>query len=208
MTPDQRIRWIAKPAVWLLALMPLAWLAMRVVNQDLGANPAEFMNRYLGEWALRMLFIALAVTPVRRLTGSIEIMRFRRLLGLFAFFYVALHLSSYIVLDQFFDWAEIWSDIVKRTYITLGMIAFVILAAMAATSTAGMIKHLGRRNWSRLHKGVYVAGVLAVIHFFMMRKGFQIEPLVYGGILAMLLGARLLPNRRPKKRTGIQASST
>ncbi|MBT6095468.1 MAG: sulfoxide reductase heme-binding subunit YedZ [Rhodospirillaceae bacterium] len=208
MTPDQRLRWIAKPAVWLLALGPLAWLAWRVFNQDLTANPAEFMNRYLGEWALRMLFVALAVTPLRRLTGQVEVMRFRRLVGLFAFFYVALHVSSYVVVDQFFDWPAIWADIVKRLYISLGMGALVILAAMTATSTAGMIKRLGRRKWSRLHKGVYGAAVLAVIHFFMMRKGFQIEPLVYAGILAMLLGARLLPKRRSKRPARNQASST
>ena len=160
MTSDQRIRWVAKPAVWLLALMPLAWLVWRAVNQDLGPNPAEAMNRFLGDWALRFLLFALAVTPVRLVTGNTTVVRFRRLLGLFAFFYVALHLSSYVAVDQFFDWAAIWKDIVKRTYITLGMAGFVILLALAATSTKGMIKRLGSRNWNRLHKGVYVAGVL------------------------------------------------
>lgn len=196
MTPDQRIRWIAKPAIWLLALTPLSWLLWHVVNQDLGPNPAETMNRFLGDWALRLLWIALAVTPLRLLTGNASVVRFRRLLGLFAFFYVALHLSSYIIVDQFFDWRAIWNDIVKRTYITLGMGGFIILAALAATSTKGMIKRLGGRNWNRLHKAVYVAGVLAAVHFIMMRKGFQLEPLIYAGILALLLGARLLPARR------------
>jgi len=196
MTSDQRIRWVAKPAVWLLALMPLAWLVWRAVNQDLGPNPAEAMNRFLGDWALRFLLIALAVTPVRLITGNTTVVRFRRLLGLFAFFYVALHLSSYVAVDQFFDWAAIWKDIVKRTYITLGMAGFVILLALAATSTKGMIKRLGGRNWNRLHKGVYVAGVLGVIHFIMMRKGFQLEPLIYAGILGILLLSRLLPARK------------
>ena len=196
MTSDQRIRWVAKPAVWLLALMPLAWLVWRAVNQDLGPNPAEAMNRFLGDWALRFLLFALAVTPVRLVTGNTTVVRFRRLLGLFAFFYVALHLSSYVAVDQFFDWAAIWKDIVKRTYITLGMAGFVILLALAATSTKGMIKRLGSRNWNRLHKGVYVAGVLGVIHFIMMRKGFQLEPLIYAGILGILLLSRLLPARK------------
>jgi sulfoxide reductase heme-binding subunit YedZ len=207
MTSDQRIRWVAKPAVWLLALMPLAWLVWRAVNQDLGPNPAEAMNRFLGDWALRFLLIALAVTPVRLITGNTTVVRFRRLLGLFAFFYVALHLSSYIAVDQFFDWAAIWKDIVKRTYITLGMAGFVILLALAATSTKGMIKRLGGRNWNRLHKGVYVAGVLGAIHFIMMRKGFQLEPLIYAAILGILLLSRLLPARKRRSLAG-QASST
>ena len=199
MTADQRIRWIAKPVVWLLAVMPLAWLAWRAVNQDLGPIPAEAMYRYLGDWALRMLWIALAVTPLRLVTGNTTVVRFRRLLGLFAFFYVALHLSSYIVVDQFFDWRAIWNDIVKRTYITLGMGGFLILLALAATSTKGMIKRLGGKGWNRLHKGVYAAAILAAIHFFMMRKGFQLEPLIYAGVLALLLAARLLPARKRRR---------
>ena len=186
----------AKPVIWLLALSPLAWLALTAQQQGLGPNPAEYLNRFLGDWALRMLFVALAITPVRKLTGWTDVARFRRLIGLFAFFYVALHVTSYVVLDQFLDWAAIWADIVKRTYITLGMVAFVILAAMAATSTTGMMKRMGGRNWRRLHKSVYAAGILACVHFFMMRKGLQLEPMIYGAILAMLLGARLLPNRK------------
>jgi methionine sulfoxide reductase heme-binding subunit len=207
MTADQRLRWVAKPVIWILALMPVAWLGWRVFNQDLTANPAEFMNRYLGDWALRFLFIALAVTPIRQLTGAVAVVRLRRLLGLFAFFYVTLHLTSYVALDQFFDWREIWNDIVKRNYITLGMTGFVILAALAATSTKGMVKRLGGRNWNRLHKAVYVAGVLGAIHFIMMRKGFQVEPLIYAGILTLLLGVRLLP-QRSRRKASVHASNT
>jgi methionine sulfoxide reductase heme-binding subunit len=207
MTADQRLRWVAKPVIWILALMPLVWLGWRVFNQDLTANPAEFMNRYLGDWALRFLFIALAVTPIRQLTGAVAVVRLRRLLGLFAFFYVTLHLTSYVALDQFFDWREIWNDIVKRNYITLGMTGFVILAALAATSTKGMVKRLGGRNWTRMHKAVYVAGVLGAIHFIMMRKGFQVEPLIYAGILTLLLGVRLLP-QRSRRKASVHASNT
>lgn len=193
MTANDRIRYLAKPAVWALCLMPLAWIIWRIVHQDLTPNPAEFLNRYLGGWALRMLLIAMAVTPLKIISGWKQVMRFRRLLGLFAFFYVTLHVSSYVVADQFFDWLAIWKDIIKRTYITLGMVALVILASLAATSTSGMIKRLGGKKWLRLHQGVYIAAICAAIHFIMMRKGFQIEPLIYAGILGTLLSIRLVP---------------
>ena len=199
MTADQRLRWVVKPLIWLLALAPAAWLAWTVVNQTLSPNPAEAINRFLGEWALNFLIDTLAVTPLRKLTGWAVLTRLRRLLGLFAFFYAVLHLTSYIVVDQFFDWAAIWNDIVKRTFVTLGMLGFVILAALAATSSARMVKRMGGHNWQRLHKGVYAASVLAVIHFIMMRKGFQLEPLMYTGFLTVLLGARLLPSRKTKR---------
>ena len=199
MTANQRLRWVVKPLIWLLALAPATWLAWTVVNQTLSPNPAEAINRFLGEWALKFLIATLAVTPLRKLTGWTVLTRLRRLLGLFAFFYAVLHLTSYIVVDQFFDWAAIWNDIVKRTFITLGMLGFVILAALAATSSARMVKRMGGHNWKRLHNGVYAASVLAVIHFIMMRKGFQLEPLMYTGFLTVLLGARLLPSRKTKR---------
>ena len=199
MTADQRLRWVVKPLIWLLALAPAAWLASTVVNQTLSPNPTEAINRFLGEWALKFLIATLAVTPLRKLTGWTVLTRLRRLFGLFAFFYAVLHLTSYIVVDQFFDWAAIWNDIVKRTFITLGMVGFVILAALAATSSARMVKRMGGHNWQRLHKGIYAASVLAVIHFIMMRKGFQLEPLMYTAFLTVLLGARLLPSRKTKR---------
>ena len=144
LTRQQGIRWIAKLAVFALCLAPLVWLAAQVFLGGLGANPIEATNRFLGDWALRFLLIALAVTPVKDLTGWTIIMRFRRMLGLFAFFYVSLHLASYVVLDQFFAWSEIWGDIVKRRYITVGMVAFVLLIPLAITSTKGMIQAPGR----------------------------------------------------------------
>ncbi len=200
MTQDKLIRRVLKPLVWVLCLAPLVNLAWLAYSGGLTANPIEFLNRYLGEWALKFLLIALTVTPLRGITGWSGLARFRRLLGLFAFFYVVLHLSSYVGLDQFFDWREIWLDILKRTYITVGMVAFVILAALAATSTTGMIKRMGGKNWNRLHKAVYVAGIAGCIHFLMMRKGLQLEPIFYGGYLALLLGYRFVAYLKKKRR--------
>lgn len=194
--PSIRLRSLIKPAVFAACLLPLAWLAWRIAAGGpgalgLGYNPQEYLNRFLGDWALRFLLIALAVTPLRDLTRQAWIMRLRRMLGLFAFLYVCLHLTSYVALDQFFDWSEIGKDIVKRNYITVGMAAFVLLVPLAATSTNGMIRRLGPVRWRRLHQLVYAAGVLGCVHYIMMAKGFRIEPLVYAGVLAALLGWRV-----------------
>lgn len=190
MTADLVIRRIVKPTVFAAALLPLAWLLWKASQGALGANPQEYCNRYLGDWALRFLLIALAVTPLRDLTGQAAVVRFRRMLGLYAFFYATMHVASYVVLDQFFDWGAIWKDIVKRTYITVGMATVTVLAPLAVTSTKGMIKRLGGRNWQRLHRLVYLAGVGGVVHFYMMVKADVREPLLYGAILAGLLGWR------------------
>ena len=199
MTPDARVRFVLKPVVFAVCLLPMAVLLWRATAGGLGPNPQEAINRYLGDWALRFLLIALAVTPLRGLTGWATLTRFRRMLGLFAFFYAFMHLTSYIAVDQFFDWAAIWKDIVKRNYITIGMIAFAILVPLAATSTKGMVKRLGGKRWQTLHRAVYVAGILGVVHFYMMVKADVREPLIYAGILAFLLGWRLYA--RVKKRT-------
>lgn len=180
-----------KPLVFVLALVPLAWLVVRLLTGDLGANPIEAATRYLGDWALRLLLIALAVTPLRMLTGWSVVGRLRRMLGLFAFFYVVLHLLSYVGLDQFFYWAGIWQDIVKRVYITLGMVAVLMLLPLAMTSTDKMVNRLGGRRWRRLHMLVYPAGILGVIHFYMMIKADFTEPLIYGLVLSLLFGVRL-----------------
>lgn len=197
LTKETRIRWVMKPLVWIACLSPLGWLGWLASSGGLGANPIEFLNLYLGDWAIRMLLVALAVTPVRRITGLNELQRFRRLLGLFAFFYVTLHVSSYVGLDQFFDWNAIWQDIVKRWYITVGMAALLCLIPLAVTSTSGWIKRLGK-NWLRLHKLVYVAGALACLHFFMMRKGLQLEPLVYAAIFAGLMAFRAVDTTKKR----------
>ena len=196
MTREQRLRWIVKPLVFVLCLMPLAWLAWRAQEGDLGANPIEATNRFLGDWALRFLLVTLAVTPVTRLTGQAVFMRFRRMLGLFAFAYAVLHVSSYVGLDQFFAWREIWADIVKRTYITVGMVVLIMLVPLAVTSTKGMVKRLGAARWKALHRLVYPAAIGAVVHFYMMVKADVREPLIYAGVLAVLLGYRVVAARR------------
>ena len=192
MTKEQRIRWIAKPLVFVLCLTPLMWLGWQALAGGLGANPIEAVNRFLGDWALRFLLISLAVTPLKAVLGLPVLIRFRRMLGLYAFFYVTLHLSSYIGLDQFFAWGEIWADIVKRNFITVGMIAFALLVPLACTSTKGMIKRLGASRWRKLHMLVYPAAILAVFHFFMMVKADIREPLIYAAVLAVLLGYRIV----------------
>jgi methionine sulfoxide reductase heme-binding subunit len=194
------IRRIAKPAVFIVCLVPLFGWAWEGFTGGLGANPIEATNRHFGEWGLRFLILALAVTPLREITGRSVIGRFRRMIGLYAFFYVTLHLLSYVGLDQFFDVAAIWADIVKRTYITIGMAAFALLLPLAITSTRGMVKRLGGRRWQKLHRVVYIAGILGVLHFFLMIKAGYREPTVYAVILALLLAWRIYTHL--KKRRG------
>lgn len=181
-----------KPAVFAAALLPFAWLVYQGFFGYLGVNPVETCNRFLGDWALRFLLIALAVTPLRKITGWAPLARLRRMLGLFAFFYVCLHLSSYIGLDLFFDWQGLVKDVVKRRYITLGMAAFALLLPLAATSTDGMIRRLGGRRWRMLHLLVFPIGVLGVTHYWMMVKADIRLPMLYAAILGVLLGYRLL----------------
>ncbi len=199
--PPKVIERGVKPVVFLLALLPFCWLvwqlwlAFQGVPNGLGANPFSESNFFLGRWALRFLLFALAITPLRIMTGRVEFARFRRMIGLFAFFYAVMHLTSYVVLDQFFDWAAIWKDIVKRTYITLGMAAVVIMIPLAITSTRKMIRRLGGKNWQRLHRLVYVAAVLGVAHFYLLVKADVTEPLIYAGILSFLLVFRVVRAR-------------
>jgi len=180
----------AKPLLFLLCLVPLARLFYLGFIDGLGANPIEFVTRSLGTWALNFLLITLAITPLRKLTGNGKWLRYRRMLGLFAFFYAALHLTSYLWFDQFFDWYEIWKDIVKRPFITVGMFSFMLLAVLAATSTHRAIKAL-KGNWQRLHRLVYPAAIAAVVHYFWLIKLDLTQPVLYAVILFLLLAARL-----------------
>ena len=178
-----------KVAVFLVCLVPLGMLVWQVFNQDLGTNPVEALLHRTGDWTLRFVMIVLAVTPLRRLTGWNELQQFRRMLGLFAFFYACLHFSVYAFLDLGLDWSFLAQDIAKRPYITVGFTAWMLLVPLALTSTRGMMRRLGRR-WKQLHRLVYVIAVLGVIHFYWLVKADVREPLIYAAILALLLSLR------------------
>ena len=186
---DSRIA-LAKAALFVLCLLPLAYYAVGATADTLGANPIEAVTRGLGTWALNLLLVTLAITPLRRLTGQAWLIRLRRSLGLFAFFYAVLHLGCYLWLDQFFDWHAIAKDILKRPFITVGMVAFALLVPLAATSNAFAIRRLGGRRWVALHRAVYAIGILAVLHYGWMVKADLRFPLVYAALLAGLLGIR------------------
>ena len=184
-------RWVGlKALAHALALLPLAALVQGVIQDSLGADPVAALTHATGEWALRLLLLGLALTPLRRLTGQAWPIRFRRLVGLYAFFYACLHLAVFLVLDLQGFWTQVFEDIVKRPYITVGFAAWLLLVPLAFTSTRGWMKRLGRR-WAQLHRLVYAVGVLAVLHFLWLVKSDLREPLVYAAILAVLLGARL-----------------
>jgi len=172
--------------------MPLARLAWKGTHDGLGANPIEFITLSTGTWTLVFLLVTLAITPLRRLTGQAWLIRFRRLTGLFAFFYATLHFTTYIWLDKFFDFPEMLKDIAKRPFITAGFTAFVLLIPLAATSTAGSIRRLGGRNWQLLHRLIYVSALGGVVHFWWKVKADTRQPAIYAAILAGLLGYRII----------------
>lgn len=182
---------MVKAVLFVLCLIPLGLLATRAGLDQLGANPIEAINRTLGDWALRFLLISLAVTPLRQM-GWRGLARMRRMLGLFAFFYAVAHVTSYVVLDNFFDWASILADIVKRRYITIGMLGLLLLVPLAVTSTDAMIRRLGGKRWRRLHRLVYPAAMLGVLHYALMVKADLREPVIYAVVLAVLLGWRVV----------------
>lgn len=181
---------LPKAGVHLAALAPFAWLLADVGRDALGADPIAAITHRTGDWALRLLLVALAVTPLRRITGWSVLLRFRRLLGLYAFFYACLHFATYLVLDLGGYWAQVLDDVVKRPYITVGFAAWLGLLALALTSTRGMMRRLGRR-WGQLHRIVYGIGVLGVLHFLWQVKSDVREPMIYAVILALLLALRI-----------------
>ena len=196
--PPERAIAALKALVFVAALVPLARLAAGAFffPEWLGANPAEFITRSLGDWSLRFLLLTLAVTPIRKLTGWNSLARLRRMLGLYCFFYVLMHFSSYISFDHVFEVGEIVKDIGKRPFITMGFVSFLLLLPLAATSTNAMVRRLGARRWLALHRLVYVIGPLAVLHFWWMVKRDLTEPIIYAAILALLLGYRLRTRSR------------
>jgi sulfoxide reductase heme-binding subunit YedZ len=186
-----------KALVFLLCLAPLAPLAWRGARHELGANPIEFITHATGDWTLRFLLLTLAITP--------GLIRYRRMLGLFAFFYATLHFTTYVWLDKFFDLPEMLKDVAKRRFITAGALALLAMTPLAITSTAGWIRRLGGRNWQRLHRLVYVSAAAGVVHYWWLVKSDIREPAAYGVALAILLGLRKMgqPGMAPysKKRT-------
>jgi sulfoxide reductase heme-binding subunit YedZ len=203
-----QIRFVWKPVVFALCLVPGLLIVGDTfeITGSLGANPVEEIQDRLGNWALRFIMIALAVTPLRRLAGWTWLARFRRMLGLYAFFYTLLHFLVWLILDQGVLWPAIVEDVAKRPFITIGFAALVILAAMALTSTNGMRRRLGRR-WQQLHYGAYVVGILGVWHYWWQVKKDIREPLIYAAILAVLLGLRLWfhyrkASRQPRQPAG------
>ena len=194
MTLTQRYRLIYKPLVFTACLLPVVWLACGAFGWfglSLGADPVKELEHECGKTALNLLLLTLAVTPVRELTGQPQLLRLRRMLGLFAFSYVVLHFTIYLVLDLELNFATLGADIAKRPYITIGFTALLLLIPLAGTSTNGMMRRLGRR-WQTLHRLVYVIAVLGVWHFYWQVKRDVREPLLYAGILAVLLGYRVV----------------
>lgn len=192
-----------KPFIFLLCLVPFAQLAYAAYSGDLGVNPIDFITRFTGSWALIFLIGTLAVTPARRLTGWNDLIKLRRMLGLFAFAYASAHFATFLVLDHFFDWQAIGKDIVKRPYVTAGFTAFATMLPLALTSTAGMIRRLGKR-WHKLHRLIYVAALAGVIHFYWLVKADIRRPAQYGFVLALLLVYRIFVTWR----SGVAKSSS
>jgi sulfoxide reductase heme-binding subunit YedZ len=189
---------LAKTGVFLLALYPAADLLWQVFFDPfaLGANPAETIIRALGDWTLQFLLITLAITPLRRLTGLNSFIKFRRMLGLFAFFYGVIHLLAYLAFDRYFIGSEIVADIIKRPFITVGMAAMILMTPLAITSTKGFIRRLGAARWNQLHRLIYPIAVLGVLHYWWLVKRDLTWPVIYALILVLLLGYRVIAGRR------------
>ena len=208
MSVDRWIRWVAKPLAFAAALLPVADLIWAALHGGLGANPLEKITHATGDWTLRFIVMTLAITPVRRLTGRNWLIRFRRMIGLFAFFYGSLHFLIYVIADRFagldfvdgvWAWstaralaASIWDDIYKRPYITVGFTGLAAMVPLAITSTAGWIRRLGGRRWNRLHRLIYVTAVAGVIHYWWLVKADILHPAIYASLVAILLGLRVI----------------
>jgi len=196
----------AKPVLFVVCLIPLAWLIWDAFNTGLGAEPIKAIIHRTGGWTLRFLLITLTITPLRKITGWHALIRLRRMFGLFAFFYACLHFLSYVGLDQAFDLHYIIPDVIKHKYVLVGFTSFLLLIPLAVTSTNGMVRRLGGRRWQRLHRLVYVTAIGGVLHFLWLVKSDIREPLLYGAILAVLLDYRLYQQQRGTK-TAVPANN-
>jgi methionine sulfoxide reductase heme-binding subunit len=187
---------LSKPFLFLACLGPAVLLGWDAWHDALGANPISEITHVTGDWTLRFVLISLAVTPVRKITGWNAIIRYRRMLGLFAFFYASLHFMTYLGLDQGFAWEYILPDIAKRPYVTVGFLGFVLLIPLALTSTAGWIRRLGGKRWNQLHRLVYITAIAGVVHYWWLVKADISRPLAYGAILGVLFAIRIWYNMR------------
>jgi methionine sulfoxide reductase heme-binding subunit len=193
-TLNQAARRLPTWPVYVLGMLPFAWLIWRAVGNDLGPNPAEALERQLGEYGLKFLIAALCVTPLR--WAGVNLVKFRRALGLLAFAYILLHLATWVGLDKALRWSEILADLYKRPYIIIGMLGFVAMIPLAVTSTNAAIRRMGPLAWRRLHQLTYLAALAGALHFVMLKKTWATEPLIYLGIVAVLLLARLWHRQR------------
>jgi sulfoxide reductase heme-binding subunit YedZ len=181
-----RRRWL-KAVVFLLCLAPAGYLGYQFYKEDLTANPLEYITHFTGDWSIRLICATLAVTPLRKLLRAPDLIRFRRMIGLFAFFYGSLHFLTYLYLDRLFDFHDLAKDIAKRPFITMGFVSFVLMLPLAVTSTAGWIRRMGGKRWQALHRLVYLAAIAAVVHYYWLVKSDVRLPLLYGGIVGVLL---------------------
>jgi len=205
----RRLR-ILKLVLFPAALAPLALLLWKGVHDGLGANPIEVITHATGDWTLRLILVTLSITPLRRITRQYWLIGVRRMIGLFAFFYGTLHFLTYIWLDKFFDFHEMFKDIAKRPFITVGFSAFVLMIPLALTSTAWSIRRLGGKNWQRLHRLIYVTAILGVVHYLWLVKADRRKPLEYGAVLSVLLLYRVgawLTTKRQKETVSVSAQS-
>ncbi len=200
------MKWI-KTALFMISLVPVMALGWRALHGELGANPIEFVTHTTGDWTLRFLLLTLTITPARRLLGMPRLIRFRRMLGLFAFFYGSLHALTYFWLDQFFDMNSILKDVAKRPFITAGFTAFILLVPLAITSTAGWIRRLGGKGWQRLHSLIYVSVLAGAIHYYWLVKSDVRLPLLYAGIALLLLSYRAIHTFRSARRSAPRAAA-
>src|ERR1051325_7318820 len=198
-----RRRWI-KIAAWIVCLVPALYLGWRFYQQDLTANPLEYITHFTGDWAIRLIAATLAITPLRKLFRAPDLIRFRRMIGLYAFFYASLHFLAYLWLDRLFDFHDLTKDIAKRPFITIGFAAFLSMVPLAITSTTGWIRRMGGKNWQRLHRLIYFTGVAAVVHYYWLVKSDVRLPLLSGSIIGILLLARaaLMLSNKTKPRVG------
>jgi len=198
---NEALRRVPVPAAWLAGLIPLLWLIAQGFGNNLGVDPVKTVEHALGLYGLRLILIGLAVTPLRRFVG-LNLLRFRRAIGVLAFFYISLHLTTWLLLDLQLRWNEIWADIVKRPYITVGMVGFALILPLALTSNNWSVRWLGAGVWQKLHRLTYAAAVAGVVHYIWLVKAWPLSPFLYAGAVFSLLLVRLLPkqNRRRANR--------